>query len=124
MIIAGLVSADTTAVDQTSLDELRKELATLDAQEKRISAERRRLHNRIDYGFSSPETVAREREVSDERHRLHEQIDSLRELIREQDPEAVSADPEPPPSALSQWSGISPEVVAAEASDEQTELQP
>lgn len=110
-------------MDQTNLDELRKELATLEADELRVSAERRRLHNQIDYGFSSADTVAREREVSDERHRLHERIDSLRELLRAEDPDAASADPEPQPSALSQWSGISPELVAAEdADDDEAEL--
>jgi DNA-directed RNA polymerase sigma subunit (sigma70/sigma32) len=110
-------------VDQANLDELRKELATLEADERRVSAERRRLHNQIDYGFSSPETVAREREVSDERHRLHERIDALRELLRAEDSEAAGTDPEPQPSALSQWSGISPELVAAEnAADDEDEL--
>ena len=110
-------------MDQTSLDELRKELATLEAAEKQISAERRRLHNKIDYGFATPETIAREREVSGERHQLHERIDSLRELLGVQDPLAGSAASEPPPSALSQWSGISPGLVAAEdAVDEDAEL--
>jgi hypothetical protein len=59
MIITALVSADTRAVNQASLDELRQELETLEADEKRISTERRRLHNTIDYGFATPETVAR-----------------------------------------------------------------
>ena len=71
-------------MDGASLDELREELATLEVTEKQISAERRRLHHQIDYGFSNAATLAREREVSDERRRLHRRIDALRELLSEQ----------------------------------------
>jgi chromosome segregation ATPase len=112
------VSADTRFVDESSLEDLRKELASLEAAETTISAERRRLHHQIDYGFANAATHAREREVSDERRQLHQRIDSLRELLREQDP---LADPESEPNAsepllspLSQWSGISPEVIAGD----------
>ena len=107
-------------MDGVSLDELREELATLEATEKQISAERRRLHHQIDYGFSNAATLAREREVSDERRRLHRRIDALRELLPEQGAVAGEA-PDSPLSALGQWSGITPELVAiddASADDE------
>jgi hypothetical protein len=68
-------------MNDVSLDELRAELAELEAQETRLSAERRRLHDRIDLGFATDSTRAREREVSDERRRLHHRIDSLRERL-------------------------------------------
>ena len=106
-------------MDGASLDELREELATLEATEKQISAERRRLHHQIDYGFSNAATLAREREVSDERRRLHRRIDALRELLPAQG--AVAGDaPDSPLSALDQWSGIAPELVAIddESADE------
>ena len=108
-------------MDQTSLDELREELATLEATEKRISAERRRLHDKIDYGFADEATLAREREVSDERRRLHRRIDSLRELLQA---EGCPTDgDEKPLSPLSQWSGISPGLVPiADAAAEEPEL--
>lgn len=54
----------------------------LEAAEARISAERRRLHERIDFGYGASESLlAREREVSDERQALHRRIDSLREQL-------------------------------------------
>jgi len=110
------VSADTRSVDEIDLDDLRKELAGLEAAETTLSAERRHLHNQIDYGYATDATRAREREVSAERRQLHERIDSLRELLREHDPLAGSepTSPEPPLSPLSQWSGISPEAAAAD----------
>ena len=94
-------------------DELRTELASLEATEAKLSAERRHLHNQIDYGFASADTRAREREVSDERRKLHRRIDALRELLGESEPTAT----EPPLSPFSEWSGISPEVAAGEADD-------
>ena len=104
--------ADTRSVDETNLDDLRKELTSLEAAETKISAERRRLHDKIDYGFADAATHAREREVSDERRQLHQRIDALRELLggSERDP----ATPEPPLSPLSQWSGISVEVATGD----------
>lgn len=96
-------------MDRTDFDELRKELATLEATEARVSAERRRLHNQIDYGYATAEALAREREVSDERRQLHRRIDSLRELLRAEGHEPTA--PDPSLSALSQWSGITPELV-------------
>ena len=66
---------------EPSLDDLRKELANLEAEEALISAKRRHLHQQIDFGFASEETRALEREISDERRRLHGRIDALRELL-------------------------------------------
>ena len=68
-------------MDEATLDALREELSSLEAEEARISAERRRLHNQIDSGFGSDATRAREREVSDERQRLHRRVDALREIL-------------------------------------------
>jgi hypothetical protein len=112
-------------MDETSLDDLRAELVSLEAAEAKISAERRHLHDQIDYGFATDATRAREREVSDERRRLHQRIDSLRELLGEDNPVAGrdSATPEPPRSSLSEWSGISAEVAARDdASSDESEL--
>ncbi len=68
-------------MDKTSVDGLRAELAQLVAEEERLSAERDRLHNKIDFGFGTDESRAREREVSDARQDVHRRIDSLRERI-------------------------------------------
>jgi hypothetical protein len=109
-------------VDEIDPDDLRQELASLEAAETTLSAERRRMHNQIDYGYATEATRAREREVSAERRQLHRRIDSLRELLREHDPLAGS-DSEPALGPLSQWSGISPEVAAGdEASADELEL--
>ena len=98
-------------MDESSLEDLRKELASLEAAETTLSAERRHLHNQIDYGYATDATRAREREVSAERRQLHQRIDALRELLGTQDALAGNEN-ESTLSALSQWSGISPEVVA------------
>lgn len=66
---------------ETSLDDLREELTRLEAEEARLSAERDRLHDRIDLGFPTDHTRAREREISDRRRQVHERIDSVRELL-------------------------------------------
>jgi hypothetical protein len=68
-------------MDEANHDALREELVALEAMEARVSAERRRLHDRIDAGFGSESARAREREVSDERRELHRRIDSLRDLL-------------------------------------------
>lgn len=68
-------------MDEGSLDALREELATLEVAEARVSAERRRLHQQIDFGYATETTRAREREISDERHEMHRRIDELRELL-------------------------------------------
>jgi hypothetical protein len=99
-------------MDEGSHDDLRKELASLEAMEARISAERRRLHEQIDFGYASEATRAREREVSDERRELHRRIDALRELLGV-DAGAMPA-PESGASLLSQWTGIAPEAVGGD----------
>ena len=62
-------------------DELRSELALLEAEEARLSAARERLQHQIDFGFASATTREREREIADERQEVHRRIDSLRELL-------------------------------------------
>ena len=57
------------------------ELAKLEAAEARLSAERDRLHNQIDFGFETTSTRDREREVSDERRQLHDRIDELKQQL-------------------------------------------
>jgi hypothetical protein len=61
--------------------DLQKELAALEAEEARVSAERRRLHQQIDFGYGSETTRAREQEISNHRRELHRRIDLLRELL-------------------------------------------
>jgi regulator of replication initiation timing len=68
-------------MDKTTVDGLRAELTQLVAEEERLSAERQRLHDKIDSGFGSDETRAREREVSDARMDLHHRIDAIRQRI-------------------------------------------
>ena len=60
------------------------ELAKLEAAEARLSAERSRLQDQIDFGFGTETTREREREVSGERRQVHERIDALREQLRKQ----------------------------------------
>ncbi len=82
MISSAYVAADTRVVEEASLDALRDELAALEAAETRVSAERRRLHERMDFGYSASESLkAREREVSAERRELHRRIDELQQLL-------------------------------------------
>jgi chromosome segregation ATPase len=82
-------------MDEASLDELREELARLEAAEAQISARRRFLHQQIDFGFASDSTREREREVSDERRELHRRIDALRDLLH-----VTPAAPRPDVSAV------------------------
>jgi hypothetical protein len=69
-------------MEATSIDELREELTLLEAEEARLSAQRGRLHDQIDFGFGSDTTKEREREISDDRQGVHQRISSLKELIR------------------------------------------
>ena len=47
-----------------------------------VSAERRRLHKKIDFGYSVSESLrAREREVSARRRELHQRIDDLQQVL-------------------------------------------
>jgi hypothetical protein len=68
-------------VDEVGIEELRTELAKLGAAEARLSAERDRLHNQIDFGFETAMTRERKREVSDERRQLHGRIDALKKQL-------------------------------------------
>jgi chromosome segregation ATPase len=68
-------------VDEAGIEELRTELAKLEAAEARLSAERDRLHDQIDFGFETAMTREREREVSDERRQLHGRIDALKKQL-------------------------------------------
>ena len=65
----------------SSLDDLRGELADLEAEEAQLSATRKRLQDQIDFGFESGTTRDREREASDERQELHRRIAALRERL-------------------------------------------
>jgi hypothetical protein len=53
------------------------ELEQLEQQERKVSAFRRHLHDRLD-SFPNELTARREREVSETRRVLHRRIDSLR----------------------------------------------
>jgi len=69
-------------MENASIDDLRGELAVLEAKAARLSAMRSHLQHQIDFGFETSTSREREREVSDERNELHRRIDSLRELLR------------------------------------------
>jgi uncharacterized protein YlxW (UPF0749 family) len=83
---AGATAAKTRSVEAATLEHLRRELALLEAEEARLSAQRRMLHHQIDFGYATDTTRVREREVSDERRHLHRRIDSLRELAGTPEP--------------------------------------
>jgi DNA repair exonuclease SbcCD ATPase subunit len=68
-------------MDETSLNDLRQELAILKAQEERLSAERDRLHHQIDFAFESATTREREQEVSAARRDLHQRIDLVQKIL-------------------------------------------
>ena len=68
-------------MDESSLNDLRKELAVLEAEEERLSAERDRLHHQMDFGFESGTTREREQEVSVARRDLHQRIDLVRKIL-------------------------------------------
>jgi len=70
------------AGQEASLDDLRREIADLEAEEERLSAMRRHLQHQIDFGFESATTREREREISDERQAVHRRLDALKELLR------------------------------------------
>ena len=76
------ICADSGSMENASVDDLRGELADLEAKAAQLAAVRSRLHHQIDFGFETSTSREREREVSDERNELHKQIDSLRELLR------------------------------------------
>jgi len=57
------------------------ELATLQRDEVHLSALRRRLHEQIDCGFPNDIVLAREKKVSADRRELHRRIDALRAVL-------------------------------------------
>jgi septal ring factor EnvC (AmiA/AmiB activator) len=69
-------------MESPSIDDLRGELAALEAKAAQLSQMRNHLQHQIDFGFETASTREREREVSDERKELHQRIDSLRETLR------------------------------------------
>ncbi|HEY8107660.1 MAG TPA: hypothetical protein VIC70_03080 [Gaiellaceae bacterium] len=69
-------------MEDPSIDELRGELAVLEAKAARLSQSRSHLQRQIDFGFETSSTREREREVSDERNELHQRIDSLKATLR------------------------------------------
>jgi hypothetical protein len=68
-------------MDEGSRNDLLRELAVLQAEEERLSAERDRLHHQIDFGFESNTTRDREREVSAARRDLHQRITLVRKVL-------------------------------------------
>ncbi|HZC74489.1 MAG TPA: hypothetical protein VE220_00825 [Gaiellaceae bacterium] len=68
--------------ENLSIDDLRGELADLEAQAARLSQMRSHLHHQIDFGFETSTTREREREVSEERQELHRRIDLLKQTLR------------------------------------------
>jgi hypothetical protein len=74
------------AADETpDIHDLIVELEQLLVREKRLSEERRRLHERIDRGYLNEITIRREVAVSAERRDLHRRIDELRAELRRRD---------------------------------------
>ena len=63
-----------TASDEQDIDAL---LAQLEAEERIVSLQRRRLHDRL-ASFPNEATEEREREISKQRRELHARIDALR----------------------------------------------
>ena len=57
---------------------IRAELEVLEAEEKEISAIRRKMHERIDLGFPTDLVIQQEQKLSKERRELHGRIDVLR----------------------------------------------
>jgi 50S ribosomal subunit-associated GTPase HflX len=72
-------------METRSIEDLRAELATLEAEAARLSQRRSHLHHQIDFGFETSTSREREREVSNERNELHRRIDSIREALRERE---------------------------------------
>ena len=69
-------------MEERSRDAMWDELAALEVAEAQVSAERRRLHQQMDFGYSVSESLrAREREVSAERKELHRRIDDLQRAL-------------------------------------------
>ena len=63
-------------VDDTAA--IQAELDRLEGEEREISAIRRKMHERMDLGFSSELLIQQEQKLSTERRALHTRIDELR----------------------------------------------
>jgi hypothetical protein len=61
---------------------LRAELEVLEAEEREISAIRRKMHERIDLGFPTELLIQQEQKLSKERRALHGRIDALRAQLQ------------------------------------------
>jgi len=72
-------------MQQPTIEDLRIELATLEARAALLSQMRSHLHHQIDFGFETATTREREREVSDERNEIHRQIVALKATLRERE---------------------------------------
>ena len=69
-------------MESPSIDDLRGELATLEAKAAQLSLMRKHLQHQIDFGFETSSTREREREVSDGRGELHRRIDAVKETLQ------------------------------------------
>lgn len=72
-------------MEDVTIDDLRGELAVLEAKASQLSQMRSHLQHQIDFGFETSTTRGREREISDERNELHERIDSIKKSLRERE---------------------------------------
>lgn len=75
------MAADTCRVAHQEVGDVWALIDMLDwltQRERELSDVRKRLHDRIDAGYTSEMTAKRERQISDERRALHRQIDELR----------------------------------------------
>jgi hypothetical protein len=69
-------------MESPSTDDLRGELAALEAKAAQLSQMRSHLQHQIDFGFETASTREREREISDERNAVHRRIDLLKATLR------------------------------------------
>jgi hypothetical protein len=69
------------AVKKREVEALRAQLEQLEAEEREISAIRRKMHERIDRGFPTELLIQQERKLSAERRALHVRIDVLRSQL-------------------------------------------
>ena len=69
-------------MERPSNEDLRGELAALEAKAAQLSQMRSHLQHQIDFGFETSSTREREREISDQRRAVHRRIDSLKETLR------------------------------------------
>jgi hypothetical protein len=69
------------AVKKSDVEALQAQLEQLEAEEREISAIRRKMHERIDRGFPTELLIQQERKLSAERRALHVRIDVLRSQL-------------------------------------------